>query len=100
VVQIPEQVLALARDVARLAHEHIDPAVRVILFGSWAKGNAQPRSDLDPALDAGARLRPASIQRLQFACEELPTLRKIDLVDLHATDAALRREILATGMEL
>jgi predicted nucleotidyltransferase len=100
VVDIPDKVMDLARDVARLARRRIDPAARVLLFGSWARGMAVPRSDLDVAIDAGNRIRPSLLQRLQFDCEELRTLRKIDLVDLHSAGPELREAILADGIEL
>jgi predicted nucleotidyltransferase len=100
VVEVPDKVMGLARDVARLARERIAPDTRVILFGSWARGVAAPRSDLDIAIHAGKPIRPAVMQRLQFACEELRTLRKIDLVDLYAADPQLRANVLAEGIEL
>lgn len=84
----------LAADVARLAR------ARVLLFGSSARGTAVPRSDLDLALDAGERIRPDVLQRLAFDCEELRTLRKIDLVDLYASDQQVRGAILRAGIEL
>ncbi len=90
----------LASDVARLARARVAPTARVLLFGSWARGTAVPRSDLDLAIDAGERIRADVLQRLAFDCEELRTLRKIDLVDLHAADPQLRGAILRDGIEL
>ncbi len=89
----------LAADGARLARARGALTARVLLFGSWARRVAAPRSDLDLAIDAGERIRPEVLQRLAFDCEALRTLRKIDLVDLHAADPPLRGAILREGTE-
>lgn len=99
-VELPQVVSQLAADVARLARARIAPQARVLLFGSWARGSAVQRSDLDVAIDAGERIRPELMQRLAFDCEELRTLRKIDLVDLRAADPALQAAIRREGIDL
>ena len=99
-VEIPHNVMALAHDVARLVRAAVAPDARVILFGSWAKGTAFPRSDLDIAIDAGGPIRPAKLVRVGDELEKLRTLRKIDLIDLNETALDLRAEVLAHGIEL
>jgi predicted nucleotidyltransferase len=49
----------------------------VILFGSRAKGTAMPRSDFDIAVSG-----VSDIESLREALDNIPTLYKIDLVDL------------------
>jgi predicted nucleotidyltransferase len=100
VVEVPEKVMSLARDVARLVRERVAPDARVLLFGSWAQGTAFPRSDLDIAVSVGTPIRGSTLVRVEDAFEQLKTLRKIDLVDLESAGAELRAEILAHGIEL
>ena len=99
-VEVPDKVMALAREAARIVRREVASDARVVLFGSWAKGTAVPRSDLDLAVGTGAPIRPASLARAEAGFEALRTLRRIDLVDLEAAGADLRAEILAHGIEL
>ena len=71
-----------------------DERLRVYLFGSWAEGRALSVSDLDIALDAGSPIDPVILQKVADALDELPTLRKIDLVDLQAVDQGFRNRVL------
>ena len=52
-------------------------AREAILFGSRAKGTATMRSDFDIAVTG-----VADIERLREALDNIPTLYKIDLVDM------------------
>lgn len=92
--------MQLAREIAGLVRARIAPDARVSLFGSWAKGTAFPRSDLDIAVAVGGPIRPAKLERLVAEFENLRTLRKIDLVDAAAADSELRAEIQTHGIDL
>ena len=91
---IPE---AVRRLVARLGAE---PSVkRVILFGSRARGDAHPRSDVDLAVEApGASAR--DWLRLADMAEDADTLLSIDMVRLEEAPEALRKRILVEGRTL
>lgn len=91
---MPEPV---RRIVVRLSAE---PSVwRVILFGSRARGDARPRSDVDLAVEApGASA--AEWQRLADIVEDADTLLSIDLVRLEEAPEELHRRILAEGRTL
>lgn len=91
---LPEGVRRL---VGRLGSE---PAVRrVILFGSRARGDAGPRSDVDLAVEAPL-LTPRDWLRLSEMSEEADTLLKVDLVRLEEAPAELRARIEAGGRTL
>jgi predicted nucleotidyltransferase len=91
---MPEAVRQL---VARLGAE---PCVRrVILFGSRARGDAQPRSDVDLAIEAPG----ASVHewlRLADMAEDVDTLLRIDLVRLEEAPPELRERIRTEGRAL
>lgn len=63
------------REAVKLCRRH--SAEKVILFGSRAKGTALERSDIDLAV-SGVQ----DISELEEELEALPTLYKIDLVNL------------------
>jgi len=92
-----EQVERLAREAAELVRRAFGPTVRVLWFGSWVTGLPAERSDVDLAVDAGRVLSSEEIYKLRNSLESLPTLRRIDLLDLHAVDEKLREEILESG---
>lgn len=72
-------------------------ARRVVLFGSRARGNNRPKSDIDVAVEGCA-----DINALRDALDnDVETLLGIDLVDLDTTRSEeLRREIARDGIVL
>ena len=74
-----------------------DQVDKVILHGSWAKGTAMERSDIDLAL-VGDEI---DIEELQEEVEEIDTLYKIDLVDVsHCRNDLLQDEVEKYGIEI
>jgi predicted nucleotidyltransferase len=72
---------------------------RVVLFGSRARGDAAPRSDIDLAITcprADAKIWSDIVE----AAEEAPTLLQIDLVRMDAAPAELLAEIAREGRVL
>jgi predicted nucleotidyltransferase len=98
---VPEEVLAVARRVAGIVRcVTADPGYRVLLFGSWASGRAAERSDIDVGILGPSEVDPAAMVEIREACEALPTLRAVDLVDLAGVGADLRRVALAQALEV
>jgi predicted nucleotidyltransferase len=69
------QISKIMEQIIQLCQAH--QAKAVILFGSRAKGTAMPRSDIDIAVSG-----TVDTDRLREAIDDIPTLYKIDLVDL------------------
>ncbi len=67
---------------------------RVLLFGSRARGQAQPRSDYDLGVDGGQPMPLADFYALADRLEQLPTLLRLDWVDLQRTDPEFRQQAL------
>jgi predicted nucleotidyltransferase len=72
-----------------------DPSFKVCLFGSWASGNPRPHSDIDIAIDGPRPVDPASMADIRDACDRLPTLFTIDLVDLAAVSPSFCQSVRA-----
>lgn len=91
-----ERVLAAACDALRTA---LPDAWAIYVFGSFARGEEWPRSDLDLAvlLPPGRR-----IENLPDVMNSVSarTHRDIDIVDLRRAGDVLRREVLADGRQL
>jgi predicted nucleotidyltransferase len=73
---------------------------RVYLFGSWAKGLAEPRSDIDLAILGTQAVGTLLLSRLKGEIGSVPTLRCIDVVDLNQTDESFRNEVLSYAQAL
>jgi predicted nucleotidyltransferase len=99
-VQTAQRPFKVAKEVAKLARAILGEGTRIVWFGSWARGAAAARSDLDIAVSIGTPIAPEVMAELRSAVEELPTLYRIDLVDLSTAGSALRAEVLRNGMTL
>lgn len=87
-------VSAIVNEVASIVRQITsDSSLQVRLFGSWASGNARPHSDVDIAIDGPQRVDPVHMFDIRDACDRLPTLLTIDLVDLAATPPAFREAV-------
>ena len=100
VARPPDEILNLAAEVACLVRDELGPEARVLLHGSWAKGTAAPRSDLDLAISLGRTVDPSRMARIRERLDRLPTLRTIDLLDLDVAGDRMRHAILSEGIEL
>lgn len=94
------QTLTIAKTMADIVRKHAGSGARVVLFGSRARCEANPRSDYDIGVDAGAPLPLATEERILAELDVLPVLQKIDLVDLRRASQAFCAGIGAEGVEL
>jgi len=85
-------VVVLQKLVAQLTQRRPD-VIAVYVFGSHARGDTTPQSDLDLACLTRHKLDPVERWKLQ---EELAVLagRDVDLVDLRQASTVLRVQIL------
>jgi len=98
---LPDEVLEVARQVAGIVRRVTgDAACRVVLFGSWVAGRAAERSDIDVGIFGSSEIDPEAMAEIRDACDALPTLHSVDLVDLATVPPELRRAALEEGIEL
>lgn len=72
---------------------------RVWLFGSRARGDAQPGSDVDIAIESRSKPVPAPVlSALSERIEDSVLPWNVDLVDLADVDDGFRRRVLAEGV--
>ena len=99
--KLPEpEVWSVALQVAAIVRRVTgDPAYRVFLFGSWASGEARERSDIDIAIDGPAPVTPGAMFEIRNACDALPTLYTIEVVDFARVVPDFRREARLVEVE-
>ena len=77
-----------------------EPELRFFLFGSRARGAADPRSDIDIGIDAGRELPLELMDRIRTTFDELPILQKVDVVDFATADPAFKAVALERTITL
>lgn len=71
----------------------------VYLFGSWARGEATPLSDIDVAIEPHTSLPPGTLARLRERLEESYVPYRVDVVDLRRVTPAFCQRVLAEGVQ-
>ena len=90
-----DEILAAIRAVLDGFAEELR-GYRVVLFGSRATGRARERSDFDIGVSGPSPLPAAVFHRIADRLDEIPTLYRIDWVDLTAASPTFQREALKT----
>lgn len=94
----PALAPALARDIVERVRAVSRPR-RIILFGSRARGDADPRSDIDLAISSAAMTRGEWL-RVLASLEAIETLLPIQAVLLEEAPARLRERVAREGIDL
>jgi predicted nucleotidyltransferase len=74
----------------------IPDVIAVYRFGSTARGQARPESDIDVAVLAGSPIQPERRFEIEQALANR-LHRDVDLVDLQAASTVMRMQVLSTG---
>ncbi len=91
-MEIKELIQRQLQQMAPLLHGH-----KVYLFGSRARGRARPRSDFDLGVLGDEPLPLRDFYAIEEALDELPTLYRIDWVDLNRAPPQFRERALQTA---
>lgn len=90
-----QQIRPLVTSAAQIVRRHLaDSSYQILLFGSWATLEAMPPSDIDIGILGDAAVDPLVMAGIHEDIDNLPTLRKIDVVDLHEVDPRFRERVL------
>ena len=65
------------------------------LFGSCARGDAKDTSDIDIGILGPQAVDYMILLRIKGEVRAIPTLRRVDVVDLTETDESFREEVLS-----
>lgn len=83
----------LRRALHLLARTYQEKGLNLFVFGSFAQGNQRPTSDLDLGVEWSGERDPQMFLRLYWAVQDLPTIRKIELVDFSQVDSAFKNVV-------
>lgn len=72
----------------------------VVLFGSWADGKARSGSDIDIGIVGSKPLPHRTMMQMRQLVEQVPTLRKVDVVDLSSVSERFRARALKHAKRL
>ena len=75
-----------------------DLPIHVYLFGSWARGQERPTSDIDIALDAEGEMDGRVLLVVREALEESTIPYRVDVVDMTKADIRLVENIRKEGI--
>ena len=92
-----DPVKSKREQILRVARRH--GVTRVRVFGSMARGDAGPQSDIDLLIDVGAEPSPWFPGGLVAELEELLG-RRVQVVTEHGLDALLRDRVLQEAVPL
>ena len=89
-----KEIKPLLKLVIQIVRRHIPAkSYRVLLFGSWATLNSIPTSDIDVGIFGAAPVDDLIMARIKEEIDRLPTLRKIEIVDLWSVEDRFRRTV-------
>ncbi len=91
----------ILREILTVIRRYLpEKGFRIFLFGSWAKDSAEPASDIDIGILGPTPLDDILLLRIKGEIRAIPTLRRIDVVDLNQTDEDFRKEVLSYARTL
>lgn len=86
--QLPEPVF---NALLALAEKYRTKGIQLFIFGSFARGEGRQSSDLDLGVEWNDGRNDQLFHNLCEDVLELPTIRKIDVVDMEQADASFRK---------
>ncbi len=74
------------------------PDAKIYLFGSRARGTHTEYSDIDLALDAGAKLSLVAVDEAKSIMAASNIIHRVDVVDMYRISEGMRADILQEGI--
>lgn len=85
---------AIIDELIKAIRLYLGEEYKILLFGSWARGDAAPTSDLDIGIFGPGKVPYDIMGRIKRIAQAVPTLRTIDIVDLCAKNESFRTAVL------
>lgn len=84
----------IIKEIVNIIKKYLAGNYKILLFGSWAKGNALETSDIDIAILGEKKVSWDIMAKILEEKENIRTLRSIDIVDLNAKSEVFRNNVL------
>lgn len=87
------EIRPIVQEVVKIVRRSLPKETyRIFLFGSWASLESLPTSDIDIGIQGPAPVDDLVMAQIREQIDRLPTLRKIDLVDLRSVEDRFREK--------
>ena len=86
--------------IVKIIKKYLFGDYKIYLFGSWAKGDALETSDIDIGILGKEEVVWRLMVKILREVDEIPTLRKIDVLDLNAKEESFRNNVLSYAKPL
>lgn len=90
----------LMKALEEVAEKYDRKGLILFIFGSFARSKQRKTSDLDIGVLWKSVRNPKMFTELYQDIQQLPTIRKIDLVDMHQVDKDFRKKAVEEGVML
>lgn len=90
----------LVKELIHLAEKYRGKGIRLFIFGSFARSSDHKTSDLDLGVIWSNKRIPKTFTELYRDVQELPTIRKIDLVDMEQVEEKFKNEAMKHALFL
>ena len=94
------EIQEIISEVVGIIRKYLPSEYRIILFGSWAKGDALEASDIDIGVMGPNRVEWSIMSKITEDIEDIRTLRSIDIVDLRVKGEKYRESVMASAKVL
>lgn len=85
---------AIIGEVKKIIGNYLPEDYKMLIFGSWAKGNSLETSDIDIGILGKKEVPWHLMAKILQEVEEVPTLRSIDVVDLNSVEEGFKNKVL------
>ncbi len=87
-------------DIVDIIHSELRYDYDVFIFGSRAGGFASLRSDFDIGIEGPAPVPMSSLAKISDKIDNLPTLKKVDIVDFKRADSSFLKIAKETAIKI
>lgn len=84
----------IIKEITKIVRECLLKNYKILIFGSWLKGDALETSDIDIGIYGKEKVPWSLMAKIRGRIEEIPTLRSIDIVDLNSVEEGFRNNVL------
>ena len=94
-----ERHLRYLEEVKKIVFQFIPKdSARVYLYGSWARGEERPSSDIDIGISPLKKFSPRLLSDLSEALEESSIPYRVEIVNLKETSEAFLKRVMKEGI--
>ena len=93
-----DKMQKLLEKIVQVCAKSVHVPFRLILFGSFARGDATQVSDIDIALQTKVDIDEKVMRKIREELHKIRTLRKIDCLYLNRASPALRKTVHKEGV--